>query len=117
MRHGNVPASDAVYRPLKSYVAANGGLRLAMRASLRDRLVEQIVEDWPTDCPPDRLEEVVRARVSVRLRQQYGGVVAMFLLSMIAQVVIKLVIEWWFSRQSHRVLMHGWSSAAQNPNV
>jgi peptidoglycan biosynthesis protein MviN/MurJ (putative lipid II flippase) len=55
--------------------------------------------------------------VSVRLRQQYGGVVAMFLLSMIAQVVIKLVIEWWFSRQSHRVLMHGWSSAAQNPNV
>lgn len=117
MRDRDLPASDATYRPLKSFVATRGGLRLAMRASLRDRIVEQIVEGWPVDCAPDRLEEVVRAKVSVRLRQQYGSVVAMFLLSILAQVIIKLVIEWWFSRQSHRVLMVGWASAAQNPNV
>jgi hypothetical protein len=41
----------------------------------------------------------------------------MFLLSMLAQAVIKLVIEWWFARESHRVLLVGWSSAAQNPNL
>ena len=44
-------------------------------------------------------------------------VIAVFLLSMLAQAVIKLVIEWWFSRESHRVLMVGWSRAAQNPNL
>jgi hypothetical protein len=117
MHERHMPASDAVYRPLKSFVAARGGMRLAMHGGLRDKIVEAIVEEWPEGCPADRLEEVVRARVSVRLRKRYGSVIAVFLLSMLAQAVIKLVIEWWFSRESHRVLMVGWSRAAQNPNL
>ena len=117
MHERHMPASDSVYRPLKAYIAKRGGMRLAMHGPLRDRIVEMIVEEWPAGCPADRLEEVVKARVSVRLRKKYGSVVAMFLLSMLAQAIIKLVIEWWFARESHRVLLVGWSSAAQNPNL
>jgi len=112
-----MPASDAVYRPLKDFVSRRGGLRLAMHGGLRDRIVEMVVREWPDGCPPDRLEEVVRSRVSVRLKQQYGSVIAIFLLSALAQVVIKLIIEWWFDRESHRVLMYGWSRAAQSSDV
>ena len=117
MHERHMPASDAVYRPLKAFIAKRGGVRLAMHGPLRDSIVEMIVEEWPAGCPSDRLEEVVKARVSVRLRKKYGSVVAMFLLSMLAQAIIKLVIEWWFARESHRVLLVGWSSAAQNPNL
>lgn len=118
MHERNLPASDAIYRPLKSFAAKRGGLRLAMHGGLRDRIVEMIVEDWPIDCPADRLEEVVRARVSRRVRQKYGSVVAMFLLSILINSLVKIVIEWWFSRESHRVLMVGWATnAQQNPNV
>ena len=117
MHERHMPASDSIYRPLKAFVAKRGGVRLAMHGGLRDRIVETIVEEWPSGCPADRLEEVVKARVSVRLRQRYGSVVAMFLLSMLVNAVVKIIIEWWFARESHRVLMVGWSSAAQNPHV
>jgi hypothetical protein len=117
MRERHMPSSDAVYRPLKSFVAKRGGVRLAMHGGLRDRIVEMIVEEWPIGCPADRLEEVVKARVSVRLRKKYGSVVAMFLLSMLAQALVKIIIEWWFSRESHRVLMVGWANAAQSSPI
>ena len=114
MHERNLPVSDAIYRPLKAYASKRGGLRLAMHGPLRDRIVEMIVEEWPVGCPTDRLEEVVRARVAVRVRQKYGSVVAMFLLS----ILVKIVIEWWFARDSHRVLMVGWASNAQkNPHI
>lgn len=109
---------DALYRPLKTYVARRGGVRMSMHGSLRDRLVEEIVACWPDDCPADRLEEVVKARMAVRLRSRYGSVVAMFLLSVLVNALVKMIIEWWFERNSHRVLMLGWAkNAAQNPDV
>lgn len=104
---------DGHYRPLKSFVASKGGTRLRLHAPLRDRLVECVVEEWPIGCPPDRIEEVVVARMKVRLREQYGSVIAMFLVSVLVNAIVRLVIEWWFSRESHRVLMQGWASEAR----
>lgn len=104
---------DGHYRPLKSFVAAKGGTRLRLHAPLRDRLVGWVVEEWPIGCPPDRIEEVVVARMKVRLREQYGSVIAMFLVSVLVNAIVRLVIEWWFSRESHRVLMQGWASESR----
>lgn len=101
------------YRPLKSFVAAKGGARLRLHAPLRDRLVDWIVEEWPIGCPPDRIEEVVVARMKVRLREQYGSVIATFLVTVLVNAIVRLVIEWWFNRESHRVLMRGWASEAR----
>ena len=113
MPDGNVPA----YRPLKDYVRRRGGLRLAINGGLRDRIVEEVVASWPADCPLERLEEVVRARVAIKVRQKYGSVIATLLLSAFINVIVKMIVDWWRERNSHRVLMHGWSSAAQNPDV
>jgi hypothetical protein len=103
---------DATYRPLKAFIASRSNARLRMHAPLRDRLVEVIVREWPVGCPPERLQEVVTARVKVCLREQYGSVVAMFLLSILVNALVKLIIEWWFDRESHRVLMVGWANQA-----
>jgi len=78
--------------------------------AMRDRMIEAIVEEWPVGCPPDRVEEVVTARMKIRLREQYGSIVAMFLLSILVNALVKLIVEWWFDRESHRVLMVGWAS-------
>ena len=72
---------DANYRPLKDYVARRGGLRLTMHGGLRDQVVEQIVADWPTDCPIERVEEVVAARIRLKVRKRYGSVLGMIVLS------------------------------------
>lgn len=107
-----MPPADATYRPLKAFVAARSNSRLRLHGSLRDRMIEAIVEEWPIGCPPDRVEEVVTARMKIRLREQYGSVVAMFLLSILVNALVKLIIEWWFDRESHRVLMVGWAEQA-----
>lgn len=112
MSERNLPASDATYRPLKSWVASRGDARLRLHGPMRDRIVEAIVEEWPQDCPSEKLEEVLRARLKVRLQKRYGSVVAMFLLGILINAIIKLVIEWWFKRQSHRDLMAGWVAQA-----
>lgn len=109
--------SDATYRPLKNYCARRGGIRLSMHGPLRDRLVEEIVACWPAGCPVDRLEEVLTARMRIRLREKHGSVIAMFLLSALASALIRLAIDWWLERRSHRDLMEGWASASQNPDV
>lgn len=114
---------DSDYRPLRAYVARKGGYRLACRARFRDQVVDQIVADWPVDCPVESIEEVVRAKAAVRVKNKYGmGIVATLLLSAFINVIVKLVMEWWFERDSHRVLMRGWAmkaqkNAAQNPDV
>lgn len=97
------------YAPLKGYVLRRGAMRLALHGRLRDRLIDYIVEDWPANCPTDRIEEILAARISIRLREQYGSVIAVVLLSALANLVIRLVVEWWFEKESHRVLMNGWS--------
>ena len=103
---------DATYRPLKDFVARKGGTRLALHGALRDKLVEWAVEEFPTDCPPDKAEEVLRARLRVRVRKQYGSVMAMILIGVLVNVITRLILEWWFEKRSHRVLMEGWHQNA-----
>jgi hypothetical protein len=117
MPERKLPVADARYRPLKSFVARRAGLRLSLHGGLRDRLVEVIVEEWPTDCPIEHIPDVVHARVAVRIRERYSGVLASFLISVLANYLVRLVLEWWWERGSHRVLMAGWANAAQNPDV
>lgn len=104
--------SDATYRPLKEYVSRKGGSRLALHAPLRDRLVEWAVEEFPIDCSPDRVDEVLRARLRVRVRRNYGSVMAMILIGVMVNLITRLVLEWWFDKKSHRVLMQGWHQNA-----
>jgi hypothetical protein len=104
--------SDSTYRPLKAYVAKNGGLRLSVRPELRDRLVEWAVVEFPVDATPEHVEEVLRARLAVRIRKTHGSVIASLLIGMLLNLLVKLIIDWWFSRQSHRVLMEGWRTNA-----
>jgi hypothetical protein len=103
---------DATYRPLKEFVARKGGTRLALHGALRDKLVEWAVEEFPVDCPADKAEEVLRARLRVRVRKQYGSVMAMILIGVLVNVITRLILEWWFERRSHRVLMEGWHQNA-----
>lgn len=99
------------YRPLKDYVARKGGARLAMHGGIRDRLVDMAVEEFPVDAPPDLKEEVLRARMRVRVRKEYGSIIATILIGVMINVIVRVITEWWFSRNSHRVLMEGWQSA------
>ncbi len=101
------------YGPLKGHILRRAPMRLALHGPLRDRLVEMVVEEWPTGCEPGRLEEVLRARVSVRLRQKYGSVMAIILLSALANLVIRLIVEWWFSADVHRVMIADWAAHAR----
>ena len=93
---------------LKAYVLRRAPVRLSMHGRLRDSLVEMVVEEWPVGCQPDRIEEVIKARVAVRLREQYGSVIAIFVISALANVIIKIIVEWWFSRAENRTLMAEW---------
>jgi hypothetical protein len=108
-----LPVADSQYGSLKVFVSRKGGLRLAMHAPLRDRLVELVVQEWPVGCDPANIPEVVEARVRLRLREQYSSAIAIFFLTVFLQLVIKIVLEWWFNRQANRVLMAGWATTAQ----
>lgn len=101
------------YGPLRGFVLRRCPMRVALHGYLRDRLLDHIVQDWPLGCDPSRIEEVVRARMTVRLRERYGSVLAVFLLSTVANLIIRLVIEWWFAHEQNRVLMAGWATEAQ----
>lgn len=101
------------YNPLKSFVAKRGGLRLAAHGSLRDRIVEMCVEEFPVTAERDRALEVLQARVRLRIKKEYGSVVAMILISVLANLIARLVWEWWMARDSHRVLMAGWNHRAK----
>lgn len=104
--------SGEKFRPLKDFVARRGGLRLSLHGRLRDQIVEAIVEEWPESCEPSQVEQVVKARMKVRLRKQYSSVIGVLLLSALVNIIVKLVVEWWLDRNSHRVLMHGWRAGA-----
>ena len=108
---------DATYRPLKDYVARKGGVRLAMHARMRDQLVEAAVADWPAGCDEDKVEDVITARLRMRVRQQYGSFMALLLISVIANVIGRLIVQWWRERHSHRVLMAGWSEQARTASA
>jgi hypothetical protein len=104
---------DADYKALKEYVSRTGGMRLAMRGQIRDQLVEIAVEEFPFDAPDDRRVEVLANRLRVRARERYGSVVIMLLVSVLANLIAKLVIEWWKKHHSHKVLLYGWHKNAQ----
>lgn len=102
------------YSPLKNYVAQKGGLRLSVQHRLRDKLVDWAVEEFPLDADDEHGEEVLAARLRIRARQQYGSsIIAMALVSILANLIARLVWEWWRNRHSHRVLMHGWCQRAK----
>ena len=101
-----------MYDSLKSFVARRGGRRLAMHGAARDRMVEMAVEEFPVGSEPVHTEEVLRARLRLRVRQQYGSVIATILIGVMVSLIVKLVMEWWFERRSHRVLMEGWHANA-----
>jgi len=108
------------YEPLKNYVAKAGGIRLATHPSLRDQLVEWAVEDFPSDAPPERMQEVLSARLRLRARDKYGSVIAAILISVLAQLIVRAIIAWWNKRHAHRVLMYGWQEQARaekNPDL
>jgi len=107
------------YSPLKNYVAQQGGLRLSVQHRLRDKLVDWAVEEFPLDADDEHGEKVLAARLRVRVRKQYGGsLVALALVSIIANLIARLVWEWWKKKHSHRVLLHGWCQRAQeNPDL
>lgn len=101
-----------LYRPLKEFVASHGGSRLRLHPRLRDRIVEICVEEWPSGCEEDRVEEVLRARVRRRVKDQYGSIIAAILISVLADLIVKAIVAWWKKRNSHRVLMEGWRAQA-----
>lgn len=101
------------YAPLKDRVRRKGGLRLAMHSQLRDQLVEAAVEEWPDGCSIQNAGEVLTARLKIRARERYSSVLAMILLSTFINAIVRIIIEWWLERDSHRVLMAGWSRRAK----
>jgi hypothetical protein len=104
---------DATYRPLRAYIAKNADPRLSWHARVRDCVIEGIVASWPISCPPQQIEDVLTARLRVRLRKTHGGVGSAFVMSVAGTPCIRLAIEWWFSKEAHRVLMDGWAKKAQ----
>lgn len=105
------------YAPLRDFVSRKGGIRLASHSRLRDRLIDMAVEEWPETCDADRLVEVLKARMSIRVRQEYGSIFAMFIISVLVNAIAKIVVDWWWSRDSHRVLMIGWHRSAAGKKV
>jgi len=104
-------------RPLRDYVSRKGGYRLAMHGGLRDHLVMMAVEEFPVDASAAVVEEVLKARMRVRIRREYKSAIAIFMISVLVNIIVKLIVEWWFQKRSHRVLMEGWNHAVAAARV
>ena len=100
------------YASLKKRVEKSGGLRLAAHGSLRNQVVDLVVLEWPSDCPPEKLSEVLHARVSRRVRHGRSRMAGMFLSAMMVKPVARICVEWYLEKPSHRVLMEGWRAKA-----
>lgn len=105
------------YAPLRTFVSRRGGLRIAAHSKVCDRLIDIAVEEWPQDCDPDKVQEVLRARMAIRVRQEYGSVLALVIIGVLVNVISRLITEWWFAKDSHRVLMAGWHHRASKREV
>lgn len=101
------------YQSLKDFVEARGGVRMAYHRAARNRLVEMAVEEFPLDTPAEKMLDVLNARMRVRIRKEYGSVIAMLLISVLANLIARAVIEWWKNHRSHRVTMIGWQEEAR----
>ena len=111
-----MPARER-YTPLRNFVKRNGGIRVAAHGALRDQLIDWAVEEFPSDAPPDRMEEVLAARLRVRGREKYGSIILSILLGVMVQIIVHYIVEWWKRHHSHQVLMEGWQRAAKNPDL
>lgn len=96
------------YQTLKDYVRIVGGPRVFAAGGLRDQIVDWCVADWPEGVAPERRREVLRARISQRVRQRYSGVLATMIIWCIVERVIGLVIEWFLHHRDHRRQMVIW---------
>jgi hypothetical protein len=47
------------------------------------------------------------------VRDQYGSVIAAILISVLAQLIVKAIVEWWKRRNAHQILMIGWQEQAR----
>lgn len=100
------------YRPLKDFVEARCGTRGGFHRGIRNRLAEIAVEEFPTDAPAEKCLEVLNARMRVRIRQEYGSVVAMLIISVFANLIARAVWEWWKRNRTNKVVMAGWKEEA-----
>jgi hypothetical protein len=113
MHHGDLPRMAAEkYQSLKDFVESRCGARGGFHRGIRNRLTEIAVEEFPSDATPDTVLEVLNARMRVRIRQEYGSIVAMLLISVLANLIARAVWEWWKNHRSHRVTMAGWQEEA-----
>lgn len=101
------------YGSLKRFAAEKCGRRGQIHRGIRDRMVEIAVEEFPADAPDDRVLEVLQARLRLRVKQEYGSVVAILLISVLANLIARAVWEWWKKNHSHKVLMRGWQEQAR----
>lgn len=106
--------AEADYRPLKDYVARAGGMRLAMHPQIRDQMVELGVEEFPFDATDDTRVKVLAARLRIRARERYGSLLSILIIGIIANLVSRLIIEWWRKHRSHKVLMYVWYRSAKS---
>jgi hypothetical protein len=113
MRLQGEVGAEVMYQPLKERVRKVGGIRLAMHPQLRDQLTEAAVLEWPAGCDADKIFDVLSARLRIRARKKYGSVIAVILLSAFINALVRIVIDWWMERDSHRVLMTGWNIRAK----
>lgn len=101
------------YKSLKDFVEARCGTRGGFHRGVRNRLTEIAVEEFPTDTPAENILEVLNARMRVRIRKEYGSIVAMLLISVLANLIARAVWEWWKNHRAHRVSMIGWQEEAR----
>jgi hypothetical protein len=44
------------------------------------------------------------------VKQEYGSIVAMLIISVLANLIARAVWEWWKKRHANQVLMAGWQA-------
>lgn len=103
---------DVSYRPLTDYIIARGGILVRAHPGFRDRLIDLAIEEFPVGASPVEAADLLRARLCARIRREHGSVVATLLIGLLVNLIVRLVIEWWLSSRSHRILMEGWQAHA-----
>ncbi len=87
-----------------------------------DDLVRLCVETWEPDnlvhCRNEREQQVYGLAVSGNVKRLYHacsgysdaefGFLWTIVLSAVVSAIVQILVKWWFSETSHRVLMSGW---------
>ena len=94
---------------------------VAGRKQVRD-LVRLAVETWEPDnlvhCKNEREQQVYGLAISGNVKRLYHacsgysdaefGFLWTIVLSAVVSAIVQILVKWWFSETSHRVLMAGW---------